>query len=89
MPKTNYLPEELDSKSKIKEIILQYIVDANIEEYEYDDDDDECCDDCSYEDSDCSDCSCHSEFPGYDQHLAALVVRFIYTNFKIQEAPNE
>jgi hypothetical protein len=85
MPKIKYTPEELDNKSKIREIILQFIVDANVNDYDFDDDDD-CCDDCSY---DCDrECSCH-EFPGYDDYLASLIQRFIYNNFTIQEAPNE
>lgn len=88
MPKIKYTPEQLDDKSKIKEIILQYIVDANVEEYEYDDDEGECCDDCSYEDDDCSECSCH-EYPGYDEYLASLIQKFIYNNFTVKETTNE
>lgn len=86
MPKFIYTPEQLDHKSKVKEIILQYIVDANVEEYEFNDDEGECCDDCSY---DCDgECSCH-EFPGYDEYLASLIQRFIYNNFIVKETPNE
>jgi hypothetical protein len=85
MPKIKYTINELDNKSKIKEIILQFIVDANVEDYDFNDDN-ECCDDCSY---DCDgECSCH-EFPGYDEYLASLIQRFIYTNFKLKETSNE
>lgn len=75
-----FTKEQLSSRSYLHKIIQKYIESAHVEDYEYDSQG-ECCDDCYDEDDDCDGCSCHEEFPGFDQNLTNIIAAFILNNY--------